>query len=535
MELPCGTAKAVLVYMEDRFGVEEMQRFVADAKMNVAYLQSRSNWISFDFYCRLLRNLVAYTDDPHAPYDIGILGPSRRCYGAAAFLVARLATISAMYAMMVTMASHYNKISTWTMQKKRRGSCTVAVQYHGYAQDRNNCLSLQGIFAGIPVMHGLPATRVTHLQCACDGGDTCVYELAWTDRPRWMFAGIGTIAGLTTGGVLAMGLGGGAFGFGALVLLTFACCSLGRNFDYHREVGRILMTSDRQARFLEQSIQDNEVITKQLQDTVEERTEELRQAMKRLALSHKKELTLERHTATGLLASAMAHQMNSPLNAISLSLESLMEDLRQDPTFEPILSNAKRGSLRCRDILNQLLAFSRESQRTRQARLEDIVTSSVAAFREEQAGSTEVSTRIAPDLPAIHLDEAQIQQVILNLLTNASDAMEGGGKAEVSVEMAEDSVILGVLDEGPGIDEDKKTKIFEPLYSTKRNRPRLGIGLSIAARLVATNGGTISARNRADKGSILTACFPIRDGEETPPPSIPSFLNTELYQGEEST
>ncbi len=521
-ELACGAAKIVLMYYSKHYGQEALERLVAGTRMNLDYLRKRTNWISFDYYCRLLRELVRATGDDNAPYSAGLHSNKRECYGAAEFLVARMATVGAMYSMMVALAGRYSKIATWKMTEKGPGKCTLSVQLHGLKQDRNNCLSLQGIFAGVPALHGLPAARIRHSQCACDSGDVCVYELSWVDKPRNVFTVAGLGAGITAGFTLGSGMGPLAFG-----AFTGAGLFLGCAVDFYRELRRVHKVSDEQARYLDQSIQDNEAITKELQNTVEARTAELRDALAKLKKSQAKEIATARHTATGLLASAMAHQMNSPLNAISLSLQSLAEEMGNDPAYEGILGTAKRGSRRCRDILNQLLVFSREPERTSQARLDLIIPAALASFEKEQVGNTKVVADIPDDLPPIHLDRTQIQQVLINLLTNASDAMEGAGTATVTVERDGEDVVVSVADDGHGIDENAKEKLFQPLYSTKHNQPRLGIGLSIAARLAEHNGGVIDARNRPEHGSVFTLRFPIEGSgpEEARSRKVPLFAN----------
>ena len=113
-----------------------------------------------------------------------------------------------------------------------------------------------------------------------------------------------------------------------------------------------------------------------------------------------------------------------------------------------------------------------------------------------------------PDAPtAILADEAQLRQVLLNLLLNALDAIHGGGTIRVVLEPLPGKLVrLRVLDSGCGLPPEKGTSIFEPFVSTKETG--IGLGLSISKRIVEDHGGTLSAANRSEGGSVFTIEFP---------------------------
>jgi two-component system NtrC family sensor kinase len=125
----------------------------------------------------------------------------------------------------------------------------------------------------------------------------------------------------------------------------------------------------------------------------------------------------------------------------------------------------------------------------------------------------EVKLYLSQKLPSILIDFSQFHQIIVNILINAEQAIKHKkGLIEISTETNENSVILTISDNGEGIPEELKEKIFRPLFSTKQENIGTGIGLSVAKNLIEANGGTISFNSSLEKGTIFTLIFPIHRG-----------------------
>ncbi len=148
IELNCGSVKGLLLYFSEKYGREELARFIQGTGMDLDYIEDASNWISYEYWCRLLRALVEYTGDPRSPFDVSRFTALKGCYGAIQLFCTRLGTPSSTYRLMVQHASRYNKIGELEAADLKKNSCVLTVRYHApYRQDKNNCLNLQGIFA----------------------------------------------------------------------------------------------------------------------------------------------------------------------------------------------------------------------------------------------------------------------------------------------------------------------------------------------------------------------------------------------------
>jgi signal transduction histidine kinase len=201
----------------------------------------------------------------------------------------------------------------------------------------------------------------------------------------------------------------------------------------------------------------------------------------------------------------MAHELNNPLHAVSVSVQGLKVDLQSNPEYGPFVLNIERATRRCRRIIGEILSFSRESKSVR-ADLHAIVDSAAETFRNEHPALT-VELDVVAGLPEVLLDSAQIGQALMNLFMNASDAMGGTGIVRVGVAREGSSAVISVRDSGPGMTEEVKNRIFDPFFTTKQKG--MGLGLSITWQLVQKNGGTIEVESQIGQGTTFRIRLPI--------------------------
>jgi two-component system, NtrC family, sensor kinase len=135
----------------------------------------------------------------------------------------------------------------------------------------------------------------------------------------------------------------------------------------------------------------------------------------------------------------------------------------------------------------------------------------VDVFMVEHPSDIRVTKHIMPGLPTLQLDMVQIQQVIMNLLRNAADAMKYRGEIKVSLAHEGNSIVLKVIDHGCGISEVDRARVFDPFFTTKRPGRGIGLGLSISYQLIKRNGGTIEVASEEGKGTTFTVKFPVPD------------------------
>lgn len=229
----------------------------------------------------------------------------------------------------------------------------------------------------------------------------------------------------------------------------------------------------------------------------------------------------EKMATVGTLAAGVAHEINNPLTAISGFAEGLRrrlgrirsqvdDDLYDD--FEEYTDTIIKECLRCRDIVRSLLTFSRPvASSLRPVSLNHCIEDTLFILKhhfKEQHKIT-VSTDLSDALPTIQGDESQLKQVIINLLTNALDATDKGGRIIIKTYPDEDGGAgLLVEDSGCGIPQELQDRLFEPFFTTKPVDKGVGIGLSTCYSIVKNHDGEISVTSEKGKGSSFCVRFP---------------------------
>ena len=250
---------------------------------------------------------------------------------------------------------------------------------------------------------------------------------------------------------------------------------------------------------------------KTLEKKVEERTKELTEMQAHLIQS-------EKLASLGKLAAGIAHEINNPLGGILIYSHLLLEETNKNsPHYENLRKIVKETS-RCKDIVKGLLEFARPKEpETSQVDINDIVESSIVIM-EGQAlfQNIKIKKSYAKDLPRIVADGAQLQQVFMNIILNAAEAMDGKGVLTLSTSLDGDRTHIEVKfsDTGHGIKEEDKGRLFEPFFTTKEVGKGTGLGLAISYSIVQKHNGTIQVESEVGKGSSFVVIIPVtREGE----------------------
>jgi two-component system NtrC family sensor kinase len=213
----------------------------------------------------------------------------------------------------------------------------------------------------------------------------------------------------------------------------------------------------------------------------------------------------------------VAHEINNPLFGIltyaRLVLRELMKhDLPARDEMAEQLQTIERESRRCGDIVKNLLTFSRQAPSHREpSDLNTLVERAVKLVKHKlDLQSIELRTSLAASLPPVFCDANQIQQAILVLLVNASEAMAQGGVLEVATDFdpAAEHGRIRVKDSGMGIPADVLPKIFDPFFTTKEDQLRTGLGLAVARSIVEQHGGEIHVESAPGQGTEFTVLVP---------------------------
>jgi signal transduction histidine kinase len=242
---------------------------------------------------------------------------------------------------------------------------------------------------------------------------------------------------------------------------------------------------------------------------------ERKKAESELRKLHQLQLAEAEHLATlGEVAAGLAHEIKNPLAGIAAALEVLGGELPPGDPSRDIMADVQHQVKRIKSTVDDLLNYARP--RPLQLLRSDLnsTVEQVVHFARQQAEARRVTLAFAPgDVPPIIHDPDQIQRMVLNLVLNATEAVNHGGQVEVSTAyFARDGVRqaeISVRDNGSGIAAEDLEKIFRPFYTTK-GRKGTGLGLSLCRRIAELHAGTIDVSSRLGEGSTFTVKLPDR-------------------------
>jgi len=241
--------------------------------------------------------------------------------------------------------------------------------------------------------------------------------------------------------------------------------------------------------------------------------EQLRQVNQDLVETQRRLNRFERTALAGQVAATFAHEIGSPLSAISTHLQLMAEDRALSDDARPRLRLIQDQVKRITGFVEELLSETRVSSQARSAVQLNGLLRELLLFLEQHLARQQIRIESCfdPDLPEIDANPQQLQQVFLNLLNNASDALPRGGNIRVETRVDPDTrafAIVSIADNGIGIPEEKQGRIFEPFFTTKDLRRGTGLGLSIAARIIREHKGTIELYSAPEMGTTFTIRFP---------------------------
>ena len=253
--------------------------------------------------------------------------------------------------------------------------------------------------------------------------------------------------------------------------------------------------------------------TLNLETKVEERTEQLKNAQKKLVQS-------DRLASLGQLSASVAHEINNPVSGV-LNLSMLMQRMLKEDGIPPnrieefrkYLGQVTAETTRVGRIVSDLLAFSRRGKPQRApADLNRIVKMTLSLVQHKmKLSNVTVEMRLAEDLPMASCDASQIQQVALNLVLNAAEATHNKPerRVEVTTRKGDGEILLIVTDNGEGIPPENLSKIFDPFFTTKSEGKGVGLGLAVTYGIVHAHGGDIEVKSQVGEGTTFTASLPL--------------------------
>lgn len=225
----------------------------------------------------------------------------------------------------------------------------------------------------------------------------------------------------------------------------------------------------------------------------------------------------EKLSSIGLLAAGVAHEVNTPLAVISSYTQMLSKQLRDDPRLSPVLAKITQQTFRASEIVNGLLNFSRTSG-TEFVRIDLnqlVHDSSILLEHQFKTAQIRIESDLSPDLAPVKGNQGKLQQVILNLMLNARDAMHGAPDSRIRIRTytADGNTIVEIADTGAGIDPANLHRIFDPFFTTKTNpqpgqHKGTGLGLAVSYGILQEHGGKISVDSTPNEGTTFRLEIP---------------------------
>jgi two-component system NtrC family sensor kinase len=265
-----------------------------------------------------------------------------------------------------------------------------------------------------------------------------------------------------------------------------------------------------------------------IEEMLAERTDQnaqLRQAQDELKAWHSSAIAQEKLASLGMLASGMAHEINNPMSFVTANVRALVEDLRDARELpsalleyrDDVMPATLDGILRVNAIIADLRRFARGEREKRVAF--DAVVEVEAALRMARAQlgpGQAIQSDLAP-VPRVNGMPRQIGQVVLNLILNGLQALDGGGSVRVTTRATEGEIEIAVEDTGRGMSEETRGHLFEPFFTTKAHGAGMGLGLAVAHGIVRDHGGRIAVDSEVGRGSTFMIRLPACCIEVSPP------------------
>jgi len=277
--------------------------------------------------------------------------------------------------------------------------------------------------------------------------------------------------------------------------------------DSRDELGDLADSFNQMTRHLRSANEKLVEGAKTLECKVEERTRELREIQSHLIQS-------EKLASIGKLAAGIAHEINNPLGGILIYSHLLLEDVPEGHPHRDNLQKIIKETTRCKGIVKGLLDFARPKEpEWAPTDIHDLLDGCLSLTgRQPLFQNIRVEKDYQSSLPRIMADRAQLQQVFMNIIFNAAEAMEGKGTLTLRTYCDGGSeVVVEIADTGHGIRDEDKERIFEPFYSTKEVGKGTGLGLAISYGIIQKHKGTIDVRSEPGRGATFIIRLPAKE------------------------
>ena len=207
----------------------------------------------------------------------------------------------------------------------------------------------------------------------------------------------------------------------------------------------------------------------------------------------------------------MAHEINNPLTGILTFSSLMLKKVDENHPWKKDLDTIVQQTSRCRNIVRGLLDFARQRKPDKKGWDIRLIIERTLTLVEKQAPFQNISVvkTFRPDIPMLFIDADQIQQVFMNILLNAADAMAGGGTLSIRTEMKDGVAEISFTDTGCGLAKEHLSKLFDPFFTTKQTGKGTGLGFAISYGIIQGHNGDIRVESELGKGSTFRIKLPV--------------------------
>jgi len=276
----------------------------------------------------------------------------------------------------------------------------------------------------------------------------------------------------------------------------------------HDELGELAGSFNHMISELKRSRNAIEDWTQTLEQRVQERTQELQQVQDQLVRAGKM-------AALGELAAGVAHEINNPLTGVLTFSSLMLKKVDETHPWKKDLENIVQQTTRCRNIVKGLLDFARQRKPDKKVWDIHVLVDRTLTLIENQARfqNIKINKEFKTDMPMFFLDADQIQQVFMNILINAADAMAGnGGTLTIKTDLKGEKAEISFTDTGCGMTKEQLSKIFAPFFTTKEIGKGTGLGLAISYGIIQSHSGDIEVESKLGMGSTFRIKLPTEPG-----------------------
>ncbi|HUL20079.1 MAG TPA: ATP-binding protein [Thermodesulfobacteriota bacterium] len=280
----------------------------------------------------------------------------------------------------------------------------------------------------------------------------------------------------------------------------------------HDELGELSNSFNHMISELKRSRDAIEGWTQTLEHRVQERTEELQTV-------HDQLIRAGKMAAIGELAAGVAHEINNPLTGVLTFSSLMLKKTDENHPWRKDLENIVQQTTRCRNIVKGLLDFARQRKPDKREWDIHLLIDNTLTLVEKQAPfqNIKIDKQFTTGIPMLFVDGDQIQQVFMNILLNAADAMAGeGGRLTIKTDSRDGLAVVSFTDTGCGIPKEHLPKLFDPFFTTKETGKGTGLGLAISYGIVQSHGGDIEVESQVGKGSTFRIKLPVEKPNRGP-------------------